>query len=611
MSMIRPGRHSNLNPSAGEDFIPNAESLVSPFRIACLAIVCVTYFLFFDRSQYDERISLPLLALIAAYCFWVQIFRPDKLLSYRVSRVGFTVVDAIFVSLWTYATGGASSPYYVIMYAGLVPSALRLNTGYTMVTAGFYAGLYLLTVGFSEHSQVNQGLILLRVSFVFVIGGLASLLGREIRDRSLKVLAANQSLNLENSLRRTVEKDLRAKQEQLAAVDRRKDEFLAMLSHELRNPLASMYAAVALIDSEDPHSDRKPQAIRVLNKQLHHLVRLVDDLLDVARVTEGKVRLQLQEVDLYDVLAHSIEVCESECQRRGHAVHFNRPAREKIILNGDPTRLEQVFSNLLNNAAKYTEAAGQIWILVSHSGSEVTVRVKDSGIGMSREMLERAFELFVQGDATLDRTRGGLGIGLTLAKDLVEKHGGRISATSLGLGCGSEFIVTLPIREVRLEPLRKDLTLVSRAKMGVPGLAGSLRVLLVEDAQDVGLLIQTLLIRWGFEVSLATDGQMALDQFDQVRPQLVLLDIGLPLLDGFEVARRIREDRSNDSVFLVALSGYGQPVDKRRALEAGFDLHLTKPVRPEVLKSTLDDIARKIAAGSVHAGAGIGQGIDR
>ena len=352
--------------------------------------------------------------------------------------------------------------------------------------------------------------------------------------------------------------------------DHQKDEFLAMLAHELRNPLAPICNAVEILHLHD----LKPELIWVRNiiqRQVKHLVRLVDDLLDVSRITRGKIALQKQIVDVATIVANAEETSRPIIDARRHELSVSLPTYP-LKLSADPDRLCQILDNLLNNAAKYTEPGGRIWLFVDREDDQAVFRISDTGIGIPSDMLPRVFDLFTQVDQSLDRHPGGLGIGLALVRRLVEMHGGTVQATSAGKGQGSEFIVRLPL------PAAEITTAVpSQHLPGVSSDSSPRRILVVDDHADVAECLAMLLKDLGHEVHTACDGSSAFEAVRTFGPEVVLLDIGLPEMDGYEVARRLRAEHGPDKLLLVALTGYGQEADRRRTREAGFDEHLLKP----------------------------------
>jgi PAS domain S-box-containing protein len=366
----------------------------------------------------------------------------------------------------------------------------------------------------------------------------------------------------------------------LADANRRKDEFLAMLGHELRNPLAPVTNALQILRLEQSVSPGGQQAIGMIDRQMKHLTRLVDDLLDVSRITRGKIRLSKERVELRTVVHHAVETTRPLIESRKHELTVSLPA-ESVWLEADPARMEQVVSNLLSNAAKYTEPCGHIWLTAERQGPEAILRVKDTGIGILPEMLPRVFDLFVQADRTLDRAQGGLGIGLTLVKALVQMHEGTVEAHSPGVGKGAEFVVRLPVVP-EVAPIKPEEYPVATPVNGRP-----LRLLVVDDSKDTVDSLAMLLRLAGHEVSTADSGPAALQAALSDNPDVVLLDVGLPGIDGYEVARRIRE--KTDKPLLVAMTGYGQAEDRQRSKEAGFDHHLVKPVDPVRLQHLLTE----------------------
>jgi PAS domain S-box-containing protein len=369
--------------------------------------------------------------------------------------------------------------------------------------------------------------------------------------------------------------------------DQRKDEFLATLAHELRNPLAPIRNAVELMRLRGTDDEELGWARDAIDRQTQHLTRLVDDLLDVSRITRGKVELRKHRVNLNSILNRAVETVRPLIDEQEHRLEVSLPD-EIVELDADPTRLEQIFSNLLNNAAKYTEQGGRIWLTAELVAGEVTVRVKDTGIGMTAEFLPRVFDMFVQAEHHHGRAQGGLGIGLSLVHRLVKMHGGSIAAFSEGLGKGSEFVVTLPITAPVL-----DVAASLPNDAVQPGMRMNRQILVVDDNVDAAVSLAMLLRRLGQNVRIAHEGETALALFDERLPDLVFLDIGLPRVDGYEVARRMRSRVGSDSVILIALTGWGQLDDRRRSQEAGFDAHITKPVDQATLRKILAQATRQ------------------
>lgn len=355
----------------------------------------------------------------------------------------------------------------------------------------------------------------------------------------------------------------------LLEANRAKDEFLAMLGHELRNPLAPIATALQLLEMRSGVEGARERAI--IHRQVTHLTRLVDDLLDVSRITRGKLQIELHDLDLDGVIAKAIEMAGPLIDRRGHRVVLDLMTHGAAV-RGDPTRLAQVFGNLLTNAAKYTSPQGTIEVATRVVGSTIEIHVRDDGMGIAPEILPNVFEPFSQERQTLDRSQGGLGLGLAIVKGLVTAHGGTVSAFSAGRYLGSEFTVTLPISDAAPEE-RTELTpeLVLRTKRRV-------RLLVVDDNRDAAMLLADLLREQGHDVRMAFEGLDALRIARGFLPQIVFLDLGLPLVDGYEICRKIRAEAAFAGTKVVALTGYGNAEAMRRTKEAGFDAHLVKPV---------------------------------
>jgi PAS domain S-box-containing protein len=362
--------------------------------------------------------------------------------------------------------------------------------------------------------------------------------------------------------------------------NRAKDEFLAMLGHELRNPLAPIVTALQLIRLRGDTTFAREHA--VIERQVDHMMHLVDDLLDVSRVARGKIELKAQQIDLRDPIAKAVEIATPMVDRFQHQLHLDVPARP-LYVEGEEQRLVQIFSNLLTNAAKYTPPGGEVWFTVRHTGKEIVIEVRDTGVGISAELLPRVFELFVQGRQDADRSTGGLGLGLTLAQSLVRLHRGEITAASAGLGHGSVFTVKLPALTHAPAPVPPDA--LSRA-FPVPG--GRQRLLLVDDNEDARALLSEILRATGHDVRTAADGPEALELIKTFAPDLAVLDLGLPEMDGYELAVRMRG--AVPQTRLVALSGYGQESDREKSRDAGFARHLVKPVDIRRLLATIGEL---------------------
>ena len=381
---------------------------------------------------------------------------------------------------------------------------------------------------------------------------------------------------------------LRKAEQALRESDRRKDEFLATLAHELRNPLAPMRNGLQILRMAGTDPAATAQVQEMLERQTNHLVRLVDDLMEVARVTRGRIELRREPVDLGAMLRSAVETSRPLIEGARHELTVDTPT-EPVTVMADPVRLAQIVANLLNNAAKYTEEGGRISLSGHREGNHAVVSVRDTGIGIPLDVLPRVFDLFAQADRTYQRSHGGLGIGLTLVRTLVGLHGGTVEAKSEGIGRGSEFIVRLPLG-VELGPRR----IAERGQWD--NVFASHRILVVDDSRDAAHSLAMLLESLGADVRTATDGSAALDELEAYQPSLMLLDIGMPGMDGFEVARRARQRLDSRGLTVIALSGWGQDEDRRRSREAGIDYHMVKPVDLEELGRLLTALAPKDAS---------------
>ncbi|HSD87999.1 MAG TPA: ATP-binding protein [Kofleriaceae bacterium] len=368
-------------------------------------------------------------------------------------------------------------------------------------------------------------------------------------------------------------------EERILEESRRKDEFLAMLGHELRNPLTPILAAVRLLAE---HAPACASEVAIIQRQATHMARLLDDLLDLGRIERGRIELRKQPQELVGIVEQAIESTMPIIEKRRHTLVVD-VADEGLTVNVDTARLAQVISNVVNNAAKYTLPGGTLTIRATRDADEVTLRIADNGIGIPPDKLPHVFDLFEQGARSLERAEGGLGIGLTVVKTLVELHGGRVEAASAGVGSGSEFVVRLPAAA----PVPRAAHSPERAaQLATPGR----RVLVVDDNPDIVALLSDVLTWKGFEVEVAMSGPGAIDAARAFRPEAILLDIGIPGFDGYEVARRLRSDPMFEATRLIALTGYGQQTDRERAHAAGFHHHLVKPPGLDELLSYLDGV---------------------
>ncbi|HEY6820564.1 MAG TPA: ATP-binding protein [Burkholderiales bacterium] len=369
----------------------------------------------------------------------------------------------------------------------------------------------------------------------------------------------------------------------LRRADKRKDEFLAILAHELRNPLAPMSNALESmrLAPEDPHALGAAQS--VMQRQMKQMVRLIDDLLDLSRVSRGKIKLEFETLALDAIVADALEACRPTIDAAGHSIEVSLPETPARV-SGDRTRLVQILSNLLSNAAKYTAPGGRIALRVAREGSDIVVSVKDNGVGIPEEMLTQVFDMFMQVEQTLERSQGGLGIGLTLVKRLVDLHGGSVEARSAGANRGTEMIVRLPAAASSSQ----------RPQTARPRVAAyparPRRILVADDNRDAADSLANMLKLAGHDTRIVYDGKDALSVAESFQPEVALIDIGMPRLNGYDVARALRAGALGRRMLLVALTGWGQPEDKRRSDAAGFDWHLVKPADPALLHRLLEDL---------------------
>ena len=387
-------------------------------------------------------------------------------------------------------------------------------------------------------------------------------------------------INVDISKRKQLEDDLRQVADEMSESDRRKDQFLAMLAHELRNPLAPIRNAVEILRLMPGDVEAVKSATALIDRQICQMVRLVDDLLDVSRISRGKIELRVHQVDLVLAVTEVVDSIRPLANNLEHDITTSFPG-QPLYVDADPTRLAQLVGNLLNNACKFTPPRGRISLAVTRVGDQATIRVSDTGVGVPADQLSRIFEMFVQGDTSLERSHSGLGIGLTLVKQLAEMHGGAVEARSAGSGLGSEFIVTLPISHgaSAAQPQEPSTNHLAHKTFG--------RILVVDDNRDSAESLAQLLKSLGNTTLTAFDGYEALEVGTEFHPNVVLLDIGLPKLNGYDTARRIRELPWGHNAVIVALTGWGKEEDRRQSSEAGFDSHLVKPVEFEQLTALL------------------------
>jgi signal transduction histidine kinase/CheY-like chemotaxis protein len=388
--------------------------------------------------------------------------------------------------------------------------------------------------------------------------------------------------------------------QQAREADARKDEFLATLSHELRNPLAPVRLALYQLEHIAPNDPRAAELHAMIDRQMDYMVRLVNDLLDVSRITRGKVELQLERVSLNEVVGAAVSLVRPLMEAKEHDLRVALPPVE-VFLQADPVRLTQALANLLNNAAKYTQDRGRIWLNVALDGKQAFIRVRDTGIGIAPDMLQRIFDLFQQGHAAIEYSQGGLGVGLTLARNLVEMHGGRLEVASPGVGLGSEFSIRMPIvatgapvpaASPAAVPASSPAAVPAASPAAVPAAVprGPLRILVVEDSVAIAQTMADVLRLWNHTVEICQDAFCALDAVPRFRPDVILTDLGLPRMNGYDLAREIHRMPGLQGLPMIAISGYGQPKDREQSKAAGFLRHLVKPIAATDLEKALAEL---------------------
>jgi len=457
------------------------------------------------------------------------------------------------------------SPLRFLVFPCLIWGAIRVGPPLTavsiVVTAGISIWGTIHNFGPFSRGSPQENLILLQ-SFLSVISMTALLLSAAVADG-------------------------RHRADQLADADRRKDAFLAMLAHELRNPLAPLSNALEILRRKCSAHPELERIQEMMERQLRQLVRLVDDLLEVSRITRGKITLRRQHIDLASVVESAVETSRPLIEAGGHKLTVTLPSTS-LVLDADPIRLAQVMANLLNNAAKYTEAGGQIWLSARRERAEAVVSVRDTGVGIAPEMLPHIFDMFTQVDRSTVRSQSGLGIGLALVRSLVMMHGGSVNAASAGLGKGSEFTVRLPL----LRGGQVDKSGEGSGAANVTVGATPIRILVVDDNRDAADSIGMILSMQGHDVKIVYDGPSALEAASVHMPSVVLLDIGMPGMDGLEVARRLRARPELEGTIFIALTGWGKDEDRRQSQEAGFQHHLIKPLEPSILQNILATLGK-------------------
>jgi signal transduction histidine kinase len=404
-----------------------------------------------------------------------------------------------------------------------------------------------------------------------------SMLEAEVTRRTTELATANAALREESEQRQQLSEELRRVAADLSEANRRKTEFLAVLAHELRNPLTPVRNSIEILKLTAGDEEIRNDIVATMDRQTNHMVRLVDDLLDISRINQGRLLLRKQPVTIQSVLESAVEAVRPALDAAGHDLTLEIPT-EPIVIDGDPTRLSQIFANLLGNSAKYTDDGGRIRLTVTRRDGSVIVAVQDNGRGIPPEMQSHVFDMFAQLEQTSERLKSGLGIGLTLVRRLTEMHNGEVHLTSPGTDAGTTVTVTLPA----LEASSVELTTSTPPVDATPR-----RILVVDDNRDAAVTLEAMLRKWGHDVSVAHDGVQAVDAARTRTPDLILMDIGMPNMNGYEAARLIRSEPWGRAIRLVALSGWGQERDRERARDAGFDRHLIKPGRAEEIRSII------------------------
>jgi signal transduction histidine kinase len=498
----------------------------------------------------------------------------------RLTEAALLLCSMLLLSLAVFVDHGSAVPYPVhyLIFPAVIWAALRLgqHATATLVFGSMAVTIVATLAGRGPFVVASStGASLLQVAlFMAVVAVTGLFLGAATAERN----RAERRRSEDYARLRLSEERLARQAEELAAADRRKDEFLALLGHELRNPLAPLQNGLELLALGGNDQALVTHARQVMERQLRHLVRLVDDLLDVARIRSGKIVLEIERVELAAMIASAVELARPLIDARSHELQVILPP-DTLWTNADRIRLPQLLANLLNNASKYTDEGGNITLTVAQLGTDIVVSVRDDGIGMDGEALGNVFELFAQAAGPAHAVQGGLGVGLSLARSIAELHGGVLTAHSEGLGKGSEFVLRLPAAqapEVR-EP--------AAAPAGEP--AFRQRILVVDDNVDAAESLGTMLAYSGHDVRVAHGGAEALTAAREFSPNVMILDLGMPEMDGYAVARAVRSDPRFASTRLIALSGYGQPEDRRRTADVGFDEHLVKPVEHDALNAAL------------------------
>jgi signal transduction histidine kinase/CheY-like chemotaxis protein len=570
---------------------PSVAGRMSPLTSLCLVVLCVALVAVGSPGRISTQIA-EIASGATLMLSWLAVLSVSFDTNRLFDAPRFPGMAALTILLMAVASAGTLE---LSMHSdpALAPAG-RMILPAVLLASAFIVPLALggVQLAADRRPEINPEVVTAVVAFTFatavaavVWAYVARLTSLQLeRERALALL--EQRVSERTHELATSNEELRKSEDLLRDADRRKDEFLATLAHELRNPLAPIRNAIGVLRTAGVSERDRQESRTMIDRQVGHMARLIDDLLDVSRITAGKLPMRKARVQLADILSLAIETARPHLQQAHHHLTVSVPA-EPVYLDGDSARLAQVFANLLHNASKYTEPGGQIAIIARVTAAgEAEVSVRDNGIGIPQEFLPRLFEKFSQVAPALDRSQGGLGLGLSLVHGIVSLHGGQVFARSAGPGAGSEFLVRLPIA-VRIEPLPLESASMS------PHPIVSRRILVVDDNEDSAESLSVLLRLNGHLVESAHDGRHALEAAERFRPDVMLLDLGMPGMNGYEVCREIRNKPWGGDILLIAQTGWGQDQDRQRTRDAGFDGHLTKPIDHDRLEEILTDLAVK------------------
>jgi signal transduction histidine kinase/ActR/RegA family two-component response regulator len=570
---------------------PSVAGRMSPLASLCLVVLCVALVAVGSPGRISTQIA-EIASGATLMVSWLAVLAVSFDTNRLFDAPRFPGMAALTILLMAVASAGTLE---LSMHAdpALAPA------GRMILPAGLLASAFLVPLALGgvqlmadRNPQINPEVVTAVVAFTFATAAAAVVWAYVARLTSLQLERERALALLEQRVSErthelaTSNEELRKSEDLLRDADRRKDEFLATLAHELRNPLAPIRNAIAVLQTAGVSEKDRQESRTMIDRQVGHMVRLIDDLLDVSRITAGKLPMRKALVQLADILSLAIETARPHLQQAHHHLTVSLPPHP-VYLDGDSARLAQVFANLLHNASKYTEPGGEIGVtarVTANGDAEISVR--DNGIGIPQEFLPRLFEKFSQVAPALDRSQGGLGLGLSLVHGIVALHGGQVFARSGGPGAGSEFLVRLPVT-----PVTESLPLEGAAASAYPSV--SRRILVVDDNEDSAESLSVLLRLQGHLVESAHDGHHALEAAERFRPDVMLLDLGMPGMNGYEVCREIRKQPWGGDILLIAQTGWGQDQDRQRTKDAGFDGHLTKPIDHDRLEEILTNLSVK------------------